>query len=391
MTARATPPKTPPTTASQFATTPRLEPATRPQTTPQPTDAPVRRIPAAVVNGTGYGGMELLRLLRRHPTFEVVEATARSEAGSPVSAVFPQLAGLDLTFGERVERAEVVFVALPDHAAIEIIPQLLAEGRRVVDLSAGFRLRDAALYPTWYGYDHAAPDLLTEAVYGLTEWARADLPTARLVACPGCFPTATLLALGPALAHDLIAPDVVVDAKTGASGAGRSLALAQHFSEANEDVGAYGLAGHRHWPEMVQALEQVRGAHPAAATEPATPDALRLTFLPHLIPMTRGILATCYATLRPGVTLADAQAAYAEAYADEPFVRLAASAPHTKWTYGSNLCYVYPTLEPHSGRFIVMGAIDNLVKGAAGQAIQCANVMYGLPETQGLPQEGVYP
>ena len=390
MTARATPPKTPPTTAKQSAIKPQLEPTTRPETTPEPFGSPARRIPAAVVNGTGYGGMELLRLLRRHPTFEVVEATARSEAGSPVSAVFPQLAGLDLTFGERVERAEVVFVALPDHAAIEVIPQLLAEGRRVVDLSAGFRLRDADLYPTWYGYDHAAPDLLAEAVYGLTEWARAELPTARLVACPGCFPTATLLALGPALARDLIAPDVVVDAKTGVSGAGRSLALAQHFSEANEDVAAYGLAGHRHWPEMVQALEGVRGARPAA-DEHATPDALRLTFLPHLIPMTRGILATCYATLRPGVTLADAQAAYAEAYADEPFVRLATSAPHTKWTYGSNLCYVFPTLEPHSGRFIVMGAIDNLVKGAAGQAIQCANVMYGLPETQGLPQEGVYP
>jgi len=387
---RATPTTTP---AGQPARTPTVSP------TPSPTPArvPARRIPAAVVNGTGYGGMELLRLLRRHPTFEVVEATARSEAGSRVSEVFPQLAGLDLTFGERVERAEVVFVALPDHAAVEVIPTLLAEGRRVVDLSAGFRLRDPALYPTWYGYDHPAPDLLAEAVYGLTEWTREALPTARLVACPGCFPTATLLALGPALARDLIAPDVVVDAKSGVSGAGRTLKLNYHYSEANEDVSAYGLSGHRHWPEIMQALDEARGtthgdAHGAAnADEQGAPDALRLTFLPHLIPMTRGILATCYATPHPGVTLADVQAAYAEAYADEPFVRLASAAPHTKWTYGSNLCYVYPTIESHSGRFIVIGALDNLVKGAAGQAIQCANVMYGLPETQGLPQEGVYP
>jgi len=333
--------------------------------------------------------MELLRLLRHHPTFEVVEATARSEAGSRVDAVFPQLVGLDLTFSERVERAEIVFVALPDHAAVEVIPGLLAEGRRVVDLSAGFRLRDPALYPTWYGYEHPAPDLLAEAVYGLAEWARDALPTARLVACPGCFPTTTLLALGPALAHDLIAPDVVVDAKTGVSGAGRTLKLNYHYSEANEDASAYGLSGHRHWPEIMQALDSARGA--ANVPAPSDPDTLRLTFLPHLIPMTRGILATCYATPRPGVTLADLQAAYTEDYGDEPFVRLASAAPHTKWTFGSNLCYVYPAIEAHSGRFIVIGALDNLVKGAAGQAIQCANIMYGLSETQGLPQEGVYP
>lgn len=384
MTARATPPTTP---TSQPTRAPAHQPA------PMRPVVSARRIPAAVVNGTGYGGMELLRLLRRHPTFEVVEATARSEAGSRVSEVFPQLAGLDLTFGERVERAEVVFVALPDHAAVKVIPGLLAEGRRVVDLSAGFRLRDPALYPTWYGYDHPNPDLLAEATYGLAEWARAALPTARLVACPGCFPTTTLLALGPALARDLIAPDVVVDAKSGVSGAGRTLKLNYHYSETNEDVSAYGLDGHRHWPEIMQALDDVRDMGPDDSTADGrtAPDALRLTFLPHLIPMTRGILATCYATPRPSVTLADVQAAYAEAYADEPFVRLASAAPHTKWTYGSNLCYVYPTIEAHSGRLIVIGALDNLVKGAAGQAIQCANLMYGLPETQGLPQEGVYP
>ncbi|HEY7975796.1 MAG TPA: N-acetyl-gamma-glutamyl-phosphate reductase, partial [Ktedonobacterales bacterium] len=323
-----------------------------------------------------------LRLLRHHPVFELVEVTARSDAGRRVEQVFPQLSGLDLTFTERVERAEVVFSALPDDAAVEILPALVAQGRRTLDLSAGFRLHDAALYPTWYRYEHPAPALLEEAVYGLPEWTRARLPDARLVACPGCYPTAALLALGPALAHDLIAPDVIVDAKSGASGAGRSLTLTTHFSEANEDVSADGVSGHRHLPEIIQALAETPSAGRAAP---------RVTFIPHLMPMTRGILATCYGTLRAGVTEGDVRDAYRDAYADEPFVRLTSAPPHTKWSYGSNLCFVYPMIEPHSGRFVVISALDNLVKGAAGQAVQCANSMYGLPETLGLPVEGVYP
>jgi N-acetyl-gamma-glutamyl-phosphate reductase len=338
------------------------------------------RIPAAVVNGTGYGGVELLRLLRGHPRFEVVEVTARAEAGKPLAEVFSQLPDMGLTFTLAVERAEVVFVALPDHAAVELVPGLLAAGRRVLDLSAGFRLRSAALYPRWYGYEHAAPALLETAVYGLTEWVREALPGARLVACPGCYPTAALLALGPALRADLIAPDVIVDAKSGVSGAGRTLKLGSHFSEANEDVSAYGLGGHRHAPEIAQELRHM-----------ADGDVVRLTFTPHLVPMTRGILATCYADLRPGVTADDVRAAYERAYADEPFVRLSAQPPHTKWTLGSNMCFVHPLVDPEGGRLIVVSALDNLVKGAAGQAIQCANVMYGLPETMGLPREGVWP
>ena len=215
------------------------------------------RIAAAVVNGTGYGGVELLRLLRRHPAFEIVEVTARSEVGKRVSEVFPQLVSLDVPFTPSVEQAEVVFVALPEHAAVEIVPDLLAAGRRVVDLSAGFRLRDPAQYQQWYGFEHPAPALLEEAVYGLTEWARPALADARLVACPGCYPTAALLALAPALAHGLLehdsvgALDVIVDAKSGISGAGRALKLGSHYSEANEDVSAYGLLGHRHQPEIM--------------------------------------------------------------------------------------------------------------------------------------------
>lgn len=337
------------------------------------------RIPAAVVNGTGYGGVELLRLLRSHPVFEVVEVTARSEAGKPLGSVFPHLGGMDLAFSASVERAEVVFIALPDEASVQLVPSLLAAGRRVVDLSAGFRLRDAALYPRWYGYEHGAPALLETAVYGLAEAARDQLPGARLVACPGCYPTAALLALLPALAYGLIEPDVIVDAKSGLSGAGRTLKLGSHFSEANEDVSAYGLAGHRHGPEIRQELER------------AAEHAVCLTFTPHLIPMTRGILATCYCTPRHGVTLERVRAAYRDAYANTPFVAVAEQPPHTKWTLGSNRCFVYPAFDALGERLVIVSALDNLVKGAAGQAIQCANLMYGLDETAGLPVEGVYP
>ncbi len=337
------------------------------------------RVPVAVVNGTGYGGVELLRLLRRHPAFEVVEATARSEAGRRVDEVFPQLAGMDLTFGEQVERAELIFVALPDEAAVACVPGYLRAGRRVVDLSAGFRLRNRALYPRWYGYEHPAPALLEAAVYGLAEWARAELPDAQLVAAPGCYPTAALLPLLPLLARGLIEPDVIVDAKSGLSGAGRTLRLSSHYSEANEDVSAYGLGGHRHQPEIRQQLELVADI------------SIRLTFTPHLVPMTRGILATCYATPRPGVTFDDARAALERAYLGAPFVWVREQPPHTKWALGANLCYIAAAQDAEGERLILVSALDNLVKGAAGQAIQCANLMYGLEETAGLPCEGVDP
>ena len=335
------------------------------------------RIPVAVVNGTGYGGVELLRLLRRHPAFEVVEVTARSEAGKPLEQVFPQLAGFNLTFGERVERAELVFVALPDHAAVELVPDLLTQGRRVLDLSAGFRLRDAKAYPTWYGYEHAVPALLEEAVYGLAECARDALPSARLVACPGCYPTAAVLAVLPALANGLIDPDIIVDAKSGLSGAGRTLALGRHYSEANEDTSAYGLAGHRHWPEILQSLEQATQQH------------VRLSFTPHYVPMTRGILATCYT--KGKATTEQCLAAARRFYANRPFVRVTDKPPHTKWATGSNLAFVNYACDPSRNVVIAMGAIDNLGKGAAGQAVQNANLITGQPETAGLTGAPMWP
>lgn len=338
------------------------------------------RIPVAVVNGSGYGGVELLRLLSRHPRFVVCEVTARSEAGKPIADVFPHLAALgDLHFSERVREAELVFVALPDDASAEVVPELLGEGRRVLDLSAAFRLRDPAAYPEWYGYAHPAPDLLARAVYGLPERYRAAIAEAQLVACPGCYPTASILAVLPALVAGLIEPSVIVDAKSGVSGAGRKLRLGSHFSEVNEDVSAYGVGHHRHQPEIAQELS-------AAAATPT-----RVTFTPHLIPMTRGILATAYATLRPGVRADEVSEAYRAAYADEPFVHLTAQPPHTKWTTGANTCFVAPFPDERMGQLIAISSIDNLVKGAAGQAIQCANLMAGLEETAGLPREGVYP
>jgi N-acetyl-gamma-glutamyl-phosphate reductase len=346
----------------------------------------VASVPVAVVAGTGYGGVELLRLLRRHPVFELVEVTARSAQGQRVCDLFPQLPDVTLPIGERVERAELVFLAQPDHAAVEVAPPLLAEGRRVVDLSAAFRLRAPALYPEWYGYEHPAPALLETAVYGLPELHRAELPAARLVACPGCYPTAALLALAPALARGLIEPGIIVDAKSGLSGAGRGLTLGTHYAEANEDVSAYGLAGHRHLPEIVQELQ---GVASAAGTTAA--GALRLTFTPHLVPLTRGILATCYADLRPGMAAEAVRAAYEAAYADEPFVHVLAQPPHTKHATATNHTFIYPVVDERTGRLVVVAALDNLGKGAAAQAIQCANLMAGLPEATGLSDGGVYP
>ncbi|HEX9058363.1 MAG TPA: N-acetyl-gamma-glutamyl-phosphate reductase [Ktedonobacterales bacterium] len=347
------------------------------------------QIPVAVVSGTGYGGVELLRVLRAHPRFRLVEVTARSEVGRRVCDVFPQLHDVTLPFTERVNDAALVFLGLPDHASAELAPTLLAEGRRVVDLSAAFRLRDAALYREWYGYEHPAPTLLSESVYGLPELRRDHLAGARLVAGPGCFPTAALLALAPALRSGLLEPGIIVDAKSGLSGAGRGLKLGTHYSEANEDVSAYGLSGHRHWPEMRQELATL---YPdSTSSERDVPANLRLTFVPHLVPMTRGILATCYADPRQPITGDAVREVYAAAYAGEPFVHVVEQPPHTKHSLGTNHAFVHPAVDTRTGRLVVVCAIDNLGKGAAGQARQCANAMYGAPETLGLDGAGLYP
>ncbi|MBI2860030.1 MAG: N-acetyl-gamma-glutamyl-phosphate reductase [Chloroflexi bacterium] len=338
-----------------------------------------------IINVTGYAGVELARLLSQHPEVQLVTATGRSAAGQKLGKVFPHLSALDMVVQSQPGEADLVFSAMPHkESAIEIVP-LLQRGVRVVDISADFRLRQPGAYPEWYGFEHPAPHLLEEAVYGLPELYRSRIAPARLIANPGCYPTSAILALAPAVRAGLVS-DVIFDSKSGVSGAGRSLSLGTHYSEVNEDVSAYALGGHRHLPEIVQELGLLRPEQPPA-----------VTFVPHLIPMTRGILTTAYASLPPGSIAAgdrgldEIKALYHDFYRGEPFVRVADAPPHTKHTWGSNYCLVYPTLDRRTGRLIVISCIDNLVKGAAGQAIQNMNLMLGLPETTGLQAPAVYP
>lgn len=338
-------------------------------------------IKVAIVGVTGYAGGELARLLLRHGGVTLVAAVARSHQGEALRDVQAHLhaAPESLRIGSEVGDAEVVFTALPAGEAAKQARQWLVEGRRIVDIGSDFRLTDPAAYERWYGYTHPAPELLAEAVYGLTEYARAALPTARIVANPGCYPTASLLALAPAVMQHLVDPDVIVDAKSGVSGAGRVVEDAYLYGTVDESVRAYGVPRHRHTPEIAQQLGVLGGV------------TTRLTFTPHLIPMTRGLIATCYATLRPGVTAAQVGDAYAERYAREPFVRQVDAFPPTKATLGSNWCLVHAVVDEDNRRLIVVAVLDNLVKGAAGQAIQNMNLMCGLPETTGLDALPLWP
>jgi N-acetyl-gamma-glutamyl-phosphate reductase len=346
-------------------------------------------ISVSIVNVTSYTGLELLRLLANHPAFTVTSVTARSALGQCLDAVFPQFAAGgnrspgaslgDLRITETPERTDLAFVCLPHAAAAETVQDLRARGVRVVDLSADFRLRDADLYERWYQHRHPLPALLATSVYGLCERYREHIAGSTLVANPGCHATAALLALLPAVAAGLVEPNIIVDTLTGVSGAGRSLKLSSLYCEQDEDASAYGLGGHRHLPEIVQELE-------AAARDGGHPQRLRLTFVPHIVPMSRGLLATCYADGKePSLTGEQVQAVYAEYYAGEPYVRVVETAPHTGWTRGTNLCLIYPTVDRTTGRLVVISCLDNLGKGACGQAVQNANLLLGLPETTGLP------
>jgi N-acetyl-gamma-glutamyl-phosphate reductase len=341
-----------------------------------------------IINVTGYAGAELARLLHAHPEARLTSVTGRSAAGRPLAEVFPHLASYDLTVAGELGDVDFAFSALPHAASAEAVAPLVRAGLPVVDISADFRLHDADEYAQWYGGAHPAPDLLPAAVYGLTELNRAAVKSSRLVANPGCYPESALLALAPAAKAGIIGPDIIIDSKSGISGAGRGLALAFHFAEANESVSAYGLSGHRHLPEMVQELAAMW--HRAEAPDPPRP---KVTFTPHLIPMSRGILSTCYAPLLPGTLTRgeEALALYRDFYKGEPFLRVVDSPPATKHTSGSNLCLVHPTVDARTGRLVVVSVLDNLVKGAAGQAIQNMNAMLGLPETAGLDALGVYP
>ena len=341
-----------------------------------------------IIGGSGYAGAELLRLCAGHPGLEVVWATGDTQAGNRIAGLYPSLAGhygaTAFAAYDAVDTDDVdlVFCALPHGESQKVVPRLLGEASRapkVVDLAADFRLRDAALYPRWYHDEHTAPDLLGRFAYGLPELFRDDVAKADLVAAPGCYPTAAGLALAPLTRDDLVdttATPIVVDAASGVSGAGRAPKHATHFGTANEDFTAYGRLDHRHTPE----IELIVGG--------------QVLFTPHLAPMTRGILATCYA--RPATTTSTAELldALHAAYDGEPFVvvRDATDAsPSTKATWGSNSAHVTARYDERTGWVVAIAAIDNLVKGASGQAVQCANIVLGLDETAGLSTIGVYP
>ncbi len=336
-------------------------------------------ITAAVVGAAGYTGVELVRLLAAHPEIDLVAATSGSEAGRPVGEVYPSLAELGMTFVEPDMEAiagiaDVVFLAVPHTAALALAPSLLEAGCRVIDLSADFRLADPESYEEWYGTQHTAADLLDTAVYGLPELHRADIVGAELVACPGCYPTATLIASAPALGAGLVkAGRVLVDAKSGVSGAGRTPTATTHFCAVDGSVSAYNVGVHRHTPEMAQELSALAGEQVA------------VSFAPHLVPMSRGLLATVWLEAQEGVTSEVAHAAYTKAYADEPFVSVSSPGkmPATAEVRGTNRAHVGVTVDA-AGMLVACCAIDNLVKGAGGQAIQCANIACGLGETAGL-------
>jgi len=344
------------------------------------------KIRVGIINVTGYAGVELARLLYQHPGVELASVTGRSAAKQKLGEVFPHLSSIDLTIEAELGEVDFVFSAMPHQESAAVVIPLLNRGLRVVDISADFRLKDVAEYLRWYNFTHPAPQLLQQAVYGLTELYRSGVAPAQLVANPGCYPTGAILALAPVVKRGLIEPDIVIDSKSGVSGAGRTVSLTTHYSEANEDVTAYALEGHRHLPEITQELKSLgSGQLPS------------VTFVPHLIPMTRGILTTCYAPLVSGKVAAgkegekELRELYVDFYKDEPFVKIVEFSPHTKHTWGNNLCLIYPTIDHRTGKIIVISCIDNLVKGAAGQAIQNMNLMLGFPETTGLETLAIYP
>ena len=334
-------------------------------------------IKVGIVGGTGYTGVELLRLLAAHPQVTLQVITSRADAGTLVSQMFPSLRGfVDLSFTHpdqaRLEKCDLVFFATPNGIAMQQARALLDAGVKVIDLAADFRLQDVASWEKWYGMPHACPDLVSEAVYGLPEVNRAQIKTARLVANPGCYPTAVQLGFIPLLEAGVIEPNsLIADAKSGVSGAGRKTEMANLFAEASDNFKAYGVAGHRHLPEIKQGLARVLG------------EGVGLTFVPHLTPMIRGIHATLYGRLTREV---DLQALFEQRYANEPFVDVmpSGSHPETRSVRGANHCRIAVHRPQGGDTVVVLSVIDNLVKGAAGQAVQNMNIMFGLPEVTAL-------
>ncbi len=334
-----------------------------------------------IIGASGFTGAELLRLCAQHPEFEVVYATGDSQAGNAVADLYPSLAGVypDMRYAAYdpadIHGIDLVFLGLPHGASQAIVPELRGRVKHIVDLAADFRLKDASLYPTWYGEEHHAPELLAESAYGLPELFRDELGSASLVAAPGCYVTASALGLAPLVRSGAIErTGIIVDAASGVSGAGRVPKPNTHFNTVDEDFTAYGLLNHRHTPEIEQALGGVQ-----------------VLFTPHLVPMNRGILATCYARPTGATSTAELLDLYRDFYAGEPFMVVNERSPSTKATLGSNSCHVTVRYDERTGWIMALSAIDNIGKGASGQAVQAANILAGLPETTGLPIAGLFP
>jgi N-acetyl-gamma-glutamyl-phosphate reductase len=351
-----------------------------------------KKIRAALVGATGYAGQELVRLLSQHPEVEITALTSKQYAGHDIADTFPNLRkAVSFECSEEdvdgiAKSIDVLFLALPHGVASTLVTAKLLEHARVIDLGSDFRLKNPQDYVTWYHAAHENPKLLEQAVYGLCEWNRDRVKSTRLVANPGCYATCVNLSLAPLVKAGAVVPgSIVVDAKSGVSGAGRALALGAHFNECNETIKAYGVGSHRHTPEIEDHLSSL-------SKQP-----VKLTFTPHLVPMNRGILVTAYAALKDGLDYGAVQSIYKDCYGNEPFIRLYASSddkqelPETRWVKGSNYCDIGFVLDRRTGRLVVVGALDNLVKGAAGQAVQNMNIMFGLPETTGLTQVPLFP
>jgi N-acetyl-gamma-glutamyl-phosphate reductase len=349
----------------------------------------LRRVPVGIVGASGYGGVQLVRLLMDHPEVEVVYLGGESSAGKTFADLYPHLGSVVQLNIEAVDpeviasRCEVVFLSLPNGLACDIAPKLIEKGCKVLDLSADYRFSDLKTYTTWYGTERSDRTIAETAVYGLPELYRDRIAETNLIGCPGCYPTASLLALAPLLKQGLIVPETaIIDAKSGTSGGGRQGKINLLLAEADNSLAAYNVARHRHTPEIEQICSDLAGHE------------VTVQFTPHLIPMVRGILATVYATLRdPGLVRDDLITIYTAFYRNSPWVKICNSGtyPQTKWACGSNSCYIGIEVDPRTRRVIVMSAIDNLIKGQAGQAIQCMNIMMGWDETLGLPKVGFYP
>jgi N-acetyl-gamma-glutamyl-phosphate reductase len=349
----------------------------------------LRRIPVGIIGASGYGGVQLVRLLMDHPNVELVYLGGESYVGKHFAELYPHLAHTVTQQIKTVEpeiiadSCEVIFLSLPNGLAYQITPHLIDKERKVLDLSADYRFRDLTTYTNWYGFtrnDHATAAL---SVYGLPELYRDRITEAQLIGCPGCSPTASLLALSPLLKQGLIVPETaIIDAKFGTSAGGRQAQTNLLLSEADNSLAAYSVVNHRHTPEIEQICSDLAGHE------------VTIQFTPHLAPMVRGTLATVYATLRdPGLTRDDLITIYKAFYRNSPWVKICEPGiyPQTKWACSTNLCYIGIEVDPRTGRVIVMSAIDNLIKGEAGQAIQCLNIMMGWDETLGLPKLGFYP